>query len=104
MRPEELRAEANRLEATEKDAAIVARCRFGGYEWNRNGFCYRLYSEFVPCRGANGQKHFDSYTDHHAYGEDWRFCSGCNGSGTNFVTHRVRAPEFDAPRPPEETE
>lgn len=99
MTPEELRAEANRLEAAQRDEEIVERCRFGGFEWNRNGLCYRLYSEFVPCRGYNGRPHHDSYNDE--YG-GWFSCRGCNGSGNNFITHRVRAPEFDAPRPPEE--
>jgi hypothetical protein len=99
MTPAELRAEANRLEAVERDMAIVARCRFGGFEWDRNGLCFRRYSEFVPCRGYNGQKHHDSYRDEYS---GWCSCRGCNGSGQNYITHRVRAPEFDAPRPPKE--
>lgn len=99
MTAAELRAQADALEAAEKDAAIRERCRFQGFEWKRNGDCYAVYTEFVQCSGYNGQKHHKSYSDE--YGSR-HSCRGCNGSGQNFIHHYLRRPEYDAPETPKE--
>ena len=93
----ELRAEADRLEQEEAVRAIEARCMSHGIEWSeRSGVAYEVFGEFVPCAGRGGLSHYDTYEDEYGSRQS---CPACNGSGKRFVTHRVRRPEYDAPRP-----
>lgn len=98
-RAEELREEATRLEREEHEAAIEARCMSHGIEWNRRGLAHEKFCEFVPCQGAFGHPHYDTYNDEYGSGVS---CAGCRGSGKNFITHKIRRPEYDAPQPPKE--
>lgn len=91
----ELRAEAERLERAEAEAAVEARCMSHGIEWDRRGRAVETFGEFVKCRSP---RHHKAYTDE--YGTT-QYCPDCRGNDP-FVRHYIRRPQYDAPQPPRE--
>jgi hypothetical protein len=95
----ELRAEADKIDREEFEKEVESRCMSHGIQWSNDGRAFERFGEFVPCSGSYGRPHYDSYSDEYGTRQS---CGGCRGSGKNFVVHRLRRPQYDAPRPPKE--
>lgn len=68
---------------------------FVGYHFDQGGRCWEHWLVEQPCGD-----HEEPYTDEYNYGVN--FCRCCNTRrGIVKVLRRVRAPQYDAPKPPE---
>lgn len=91
--PEALRKRAAALEQ-EARYAEWRKGFFCGYKFGPTGKCYEEWLVVVPC-----PDHTPYHRDEYGSGQS---CPNCRGSSGNIRTFRsIRAPQYDAPRPPE---